>query len=52
VRDREADAALGAHPLAGGLPLQSILPGAYDLKAIVTSGSKSVARSAHLIIGM
>ena len=40
----------GRSQFAGGLPLQSIPPGAYDLKAIVTSGGKSVARSAHLVI--
>jgi VWFA-related protein len=44
--------ATGRIQFAGGLPLQSIPPGAYDLKVIVTSGSKSVARSAHLVIGM
>jgi VWFA-related protein len=42
----------GRIQFAGGLPLQSIPPGEYDLKAIVTSGGKSVARSAHLVIAM
>lgn len=42
--------ATGAIRFAGGLPLEVIPPGAYDLKALVTSGGKSVARSAHLVI--
>ncbi|HJQ25143.1 MAG TPA: VWA domain-containing protein [Blastocatellia bacterium] len=44
-----ADAA-GRIRFAGGLPLEVIPPGAYDLKVIVTSGGKSVARAAHLVI--
>jgi VWFA-related protein len=44
--------ATGRIQFAGGLPLQSIPPGTYDLKAIVTSGGKSVARSARLTVGM
>ncbi|HKQ03995.1 MAG TPA: VWA domain-containing protein [Blastocatellia bacterium] len=42
--------ATGRIQFAGGLPLESIPPGTYDLKAIVTSGGKSVARSARLVI--
>jgi hypothetical protein len=42
--------ATGRIQFAGGLPLESIAAGKYELKVIVTSGAKSVSRSTPLVI--
>jgi VWFA-related protein len=42
--------ATGRIQFAGGLPLESIPAGEYELKVIVTSAAKSVTRSTRLII--
>ena len=42
--------ATGRIQFAGGLPLESIPAGEYELKVIVTSAAKSVTRSTRLLI--